>query len=79
MLEVRPVSGTVIGTPAQGEFQIELRWRVSGEVEHWGHIHTRENEYVGRLSVKAADGFWKLAELKFLSQKRARFETRLRE
>ena len=69
----------MIGTPSPGEFQIELRWRVSGEVEHWGHIHTRENEYVGRLLVKDADGFWKLAELKFLSQKRVRFETRLRE
>jgi hypothetical protein len=79
VLEVRPVSGTMIGTPSPGEFQIELRWRVSGEVEHWGHIHTRENEYVGRLLVKDADGFWKLAELKFLSQKRVRFETRLRE
>lgn len=79
VLEVRPVSGTVIGTPSRSEFQIELRWRVSGEVEHWGHIHTRENEYLGKLSVKNADGFWKLSELKFLSQKRVRFETRLRQ
>lgn len=79
VLEVTPVSGTMIGRPSPGEFQIELRWRVSGEVEHWGHIHTRENLYVGRLLVKVVDGFWKLAELKFLSQKRVRFETRLRE
>ncbi|MFT5095387.1 MAG: hypothetical protein ACI93T_004234, partial [Porticoccaceae bacterium] len=78
VLEVRPVSGSIIGTPSQREFQIELRWRVAGEVEHWGHIHTRENEFLGRLSVNNADGFWKLAELKFLSQKRVRFETRLR-
>jgi hypothetical protein len=78
VLDVQPVSGTIIGTPSQREFQIELRWRVSGEVEHWGHIHTRENEYVGKLSVKNADGFWKLAELKFLNRKRVRFETQLR-
>tara|TARA_R110002072_G_scaffold302710_2_gene487650 strand:+ start:174242 stop:175846 length:1605 start_codon:yes stop_codon:yes gene_type:complete len=79
VLEVQPVSGIVTGAPSLGEFQVDLCWRVSGEVEHWGHIHTRENEYVGRLSVKDADGFWKLTELKFLGQKRVRFETRLRE
>lgn len=78
VLEVRPASGTIIGTPSRSEFQIELRWRVSGEVEHWGHIHTRENDYVGRLSVKESDGYWKLSELKFLGQKRVRFETSLR-
>ena len=80
VLEVRPVSGAVVGTPSRSEFQIEIRWRVAGEVEHWGHIHTRENEYLGRLSVKNdSDGFWKLSDLKFLSQKRVRFETSLRQ
>ena len=79
VLEVRPVSGTIIGMPSRSDFQMEVRWRISSEVEHWGHIHTRENEYLGRLSVKDSDGYWKLFELKFLSQKRVRFETRLRQ
>ncbi len=47
-------------------------------VEHWGHIHTRENEYLASISAKVDDGFWKLESLNFLSQKRVRFETRLR-
>ena len=79
VLDVQPVSGSVIGNPSRTEFQIELRWRVASEVEHWGHIHTRENEYLARITARVDDGFWKLETLKFLSQKRVRFETRLRQ
>jgi hypothetical protein len=78
VLDVKRVSSTLVGTPSRNEFRIELRWRLSSEVEHWGHIHTRENEYVGRLAISDADGFWKLDAVRFLSQKRVRFETRLR-
>jgi hypothetical protein len=79
VLDVKRVAGTLAGAPARSEFQIELRWRLDSEVEHWGHIHTRENEYVGRLSVIDDDGFWKLDAVRFLSQKRVRFETQLRQ
>lgn len=79
VLDVKPVSGSLIGSPSLSECQIELRWRVASEVEHWGHIHTRENEYLARVSTKVDDGFWQIKSLKFLSQKRVRFETRLRQ
>lgn len=79
VLDVKPVSGTLVGKPSETQFEVELRWRVASEVEHWGHIHTRENEYLARISTKVDDGFWKLKSLKFLSQKRVRFETRLRQ
>lgn len=78
VLDVKRVSSTLVGKPSESKFEIELRWRLASEVEHWGHIHTRENEYLGRLSVKDDDGFWKLDIVRFLSQKRVRFETRLR-
>lgn len=79
VLEVKLVSSKLAGRPSESKFDVELCWRLSSEVEHWGHIHTRENEYVGRLSVNDDDGFWKLSMLKFLSQKRVRFETQLRQ
>lgn len=79
VLDVTKVTGSLVGSPSHSGFEIEFRWRLASEVEHWGHIHTRENEYLGRLSVKDDAGFWKLQKLKFLSQKRVRFETRLRE
>jgi hypothetical protein len=79
VLDVKQVSSTLAGTPSESQFEIELRWRLASEVEHWGHIHTRENEYVGRLSVKDKGGAWKLNTVRFLSQKRVRFETQLRQ
>jgi hypothetical protein len=78
VLDVKRVSSTLVATPSRTSFEIELRWRLASEVEHWGHIHTRENEYVGRLSVSDNGGLWKLDAVRFLSQKRVRFETQLR-
>jgi hypothetical protein len=79
VLDVKRVSSKLVGTPSRTSFEIELRWRLTSEVENWGHIHTRENEYVGRLSVSDDDGLWKLDAVRFLSQKRVRFETQLRQ
>ncbi len=30
---------------------VDCTWRVMGTVEHWGHIHTRENEYTARIHL----------------------------
>lgn len=79
VLDVKQVSSTLAGPPSESQIEIELRWRLASEVEHWGHIHTRENEYVGRLSIKDKGGAWKLNTVRFLSQKRVRFETQLRQ
>ncbi|MDW7692437.1 hypothetical protein R9C00_13125 [Flammeovirgaceae bacterium SG7u.111] len=54
-------------------------WKVSGTVEHWGHIHERENEYMALFSIKDIDGAWKVVELKPLNQKRLKFKTSVRE
>jgi len=79
VLDVKPVSGRFAGEPTATGFDMEYRWRVVGSVEHWGHIHTREHEYLATLSVQATGGQWKLHAVKFLSQKRVGFETRLRQ
>lgn len=78
VLNVRPVSGQFIGKPSSARFEIDFTWRVLSDVEHWGHIHTRENEYLGRLSVSDIGGIWRLSALKLVSQKRVHFQTRLR-
>ena len=54
------------------------RWRVTGTVEHWGHIHTRENEYEAFYRVGRRDGKWKITNLEVLNEKRVRFQTGLR-
>jgi hypothetical protein len=60
------------------QFQLQCRWRVAGTVEHWGHIHTRENEYIAALTVSAQRDAWKITAYEVLDEQRIRFETGLR-
>ena len=46
------------------------RWTAMGTVGHWGHIHTRKNQYEANISVEPVDGAWKIANLELLEEKR---------
>lgn len=78
VLNVKPLSTRLAGKATSTGFDVQHRWRVVGSVEHWGHIHTRENEFEATLNVRRVDDAWKLENVRFTSQKRVRFETRLR-
>jgi hypothetical protein len=58
--------------------EVQCRWRVTGTVEHWGHIHTRENEYEAVFTVSAQPDTWKITNYEVLDEQRVRFETGLR-
>ena len=75
--EVKFIDGDLISS-ARGQFQYRGRWQVAGSVEHWGHIHTRINEYDALFTVLAMDGSWKIGGFDFREQKRVGFETSLR-
>jgi hypothetical protein len=45
-------------------------WTALGTVGHWGHLHTRENQYEANISVEAVDGVWKITDLDLLEEKR---------
>lgn len=75
--EVKPVRSKLLTSTPQ-KLELEFTWETRGQVEHWGHIHSRENEYRARLSLAAREGAWKLVECRFLGQKRLRFQTKLR-
>lgn len=60
-------------------FAVKATWTVSGTVEHWGHIHTRTNEYEAIFYLEPVEGVWKLTGMNLLDQERGRFQTRLRE
>ena len=51
-------------------FITTLTWNVSGSVGHWGHIHTRTNQYEARFTVKSMDGAWKFTGLELLQEQR---------
>ncbi len=51
-------------------FTAQCTWTVSGSVGHWGHLHTRKNQYQAMLTVQPVDGVWKIAGLRLLDEKR---------
>ena len=54
-------------------------WNVTGTVEHWGHIHTRENQYSARITLDvSAKGKGRISAFEVTDEKRVRFETGLR-
>ena len=54
-------------------------WNVTGTVEHWGHIHTRENQYSANITLDITrEGRGRISEFEVTNEKRVRFETGLR-
>jgi hypothetical protein len=59
-------------------FTYRCTWQVEGTVEHWGHIHTRRNEYEAFFAVEPHDNQWKITQMKPLTEKRVKYRTGLR-
>ena len=55
-------------TASGNAFDEQVTWRVEGTVEHWGHIHTRINEYTAELGIGAHDGAWKITSMNVTRQ-----------
>jgi len=56
----------------------DATWQVAGTVEHWGHVHTRINEYQAMVTLASEGGNWKLESLEPSNERRVRFQTRIR-
>ena len=65
LLEVEP-------RPLRGEqgFVAKTLWNVAGSVGHWGHIHTRTNQYEAEITVQPVEGEWKVTDLEILQEER---------
>ena len=46
------------------------KWTALGAVGHWGHIHTRQNQYEAIINIEPVDGVWKITGLDLLEEKR---------
>lgn len=49
---------------------VTSRWRVEGVVYHWGHSHTRLNEYRAKFEVAALADGWRIVGVEPLEQRR---------
>lgn len=61
-VEVLPTEAIAKPLPRDGRFTVEARWRVEGVVYHWGHSHTRWNEYAATYSVAPTGAGWRIVE-----------------
>ncbi len=51
-------------------FVVNALWEVDGVVFHWGHAHSRTNEYRARYAVRGAEAGWRIATSEVLEQRR---------
>jgi hypothetical protein len=64
-VEISPLKDRPLG------LLFHARWTALGTVGHWGHIHTRENQYDANITVEPVDAAWKITDLELLEEKRS--------
>ncbi|MBN2559765.1 MAG: hypothetical protein JXQ75_02380 [Phycisphaerae bacterium] len=70
ILEAEAVSSGVLPDSGEVAFRVCCRWRVHGAVYHWGHVHSRTNEYEAVYTVAQRSGTWKITGAEVLEQHR---------
>jgi hypothetical protein len=73
--QLMPRQQSVIPWPA---FQLRSTWTVAGTVEHWGHVHERQNQFEAIFTVEPRDGTWKLTRMDIEGQSQKSARTTLR-
>jgi hypothetical protein len=73
----RPPSPVEATSDARG-FGYRCKWTVKGSVQHWGHLHSRTNQYEAVFTVEPRDNAWKITRMEVLNEQRLNFETSLR-
>lgn len=46
----------------------KCKWLVTGDVGHWGHIHSRNNQYSAILNLRPKNGLWKLYDIEIIEE-----------
>ncbi len=72
VMEAELVSAGVEDGTGAVMFHVRSRWRVKGAVSHWGHVHSRLNEYAAIHAVAQRGDRWKITGLEILSQERVK-------
>ena len=55
-------------------FNYRCKWSVQGSVQHWGHLHSRTNQYVALFTVEPRNDAWKITQMEVLDEQRGEFE-----
>ena len=76
--EVKVISSEPAPGQVKDGFVERVTWQVEGTVEHWGHIHTRVNEYTADLGIAPNHGVWKIKLMDVVKQTQVRSAVSLR-
>jgi hypothetical protein len=76
--EVRVVKTEPVEGKTKHGFAERVTWQVEGTVEHWGHIHTRINEYSASLAIEPIEGSWKITAMNVARQSQVKSAVVLR-
>lgn len=76
--EVKVTKAEPVPGKTKDGFAERVTWQVEGTVEHWGHIHTRVNEYTADLSIVPTRGAWKINSMDVVKQSQVRSAVSLR-
>lgn len=68
--EAKLVSSGALSDTGEPVFTARANWQVHGAVSHWGHIHSRTNEYRADYTVARRGDRWKIIEVEVLEQRR---------
>jgi hypothetical protein len=71
------VSRSQTQTPWPG-FEYRSTWTVAGTVEHWGHVHERQNQFDAVFTIEPRDGLWKITRMDIEGQTQKSSRTTLR-
>ena len=58
-----------VSSNAEG-IAFKCKWIVKGDVGHWGHIHSRTNQYEAILHIKPENNVWKLNKIDIVEEVR---------
>lgn len=70
--KVKVIKSELLAGNQNHGFRERVTWQVTGTVEHWGHIHTRVNEYTADLGIDSSDKTWKINSMKVVKQAHVR-------
>ncbi|MGO8698938.1 MAG: hypothetical protein ACLQVY_14585 [Limisphaerales bacterium] len=76
--EVKVLGTEPMESKSQNGFATRVTWQVEGTVEHWGHIHTRVNEYSADLEIEPVGNFWKITAMSISRQSQIKSAVLLR-
>ncbi|MFT5299747.1 MAG: hypothetical protein ACI87E_001521 [Mariniblastus sp.] len=49
-------------------FGYRCKWKLIGTIEHWGHIHERENEFDAKFEIRLKDDAWKITLMQVVDE-----------